>query len=60
MASKELYTLLEELFAENEKSYVTYENVMDLFVKPPTPANVHFKKLMSLFRKIQSYTNLFC
>lgn len=49
MASKELYTLLEELFAENEKSYVTYENVMDLFVKPPTPANV--KKLMSLLEK---------
>ncbi len=49
MASKELYTLLEELFAENEKSYVTYENVMDLFIKPPTPANV--KKLMSLLEK---------
>ncbi|WP_333805219.1 RNA polymerase sigma factor RpoD [Sulfurospirillum sp.] len=49
MASKELYTLLEELFAENEKAYVTYENVMDLFVKPPTPANV--KKLMSLLEK---------
>ena len=49
MASKELYTALEELFAENEKAYVTYENVMDLFVKPPTPANV--KKLMSLLEK---------
>ncbi|MBP1680963.1 MAG: polymerase sigma factor RpoD [Proteobacteria bacterium] len=49
MASKELYTALEELFAENEKSYVTYENVMDLFIKPPTPANV--KKLMSLLEK---------
>ncbi|WP_263833209.1 RNA polymerase sigma factor RpoD [Sulfurospirillum oryzae] len=49
MASKELYTALEELFAENEKSYVTYENVMDLFVKPPTPANV--KKLMTLLEK---------
>ena len=49
MASKEMYTALEELFAENEKSYVTYENVMDLFVKPPTPANV--KKLMSLLEK---------
>ena len=49
MASKELYTELEELFAENEKSYVTYENVMDLFVKPPTPANV--KKLMGLIEK---------
>ena len=49
MASKEIYTALEELFAENEKSYVTYENVMDLFVKPPTPANV--KKLMILLDK---------
>lgn len=49
MASKELYTALEELFAENEKAYVTYENVMNLFVKPPTPANV--KKLMSLLEK---------
>jgi len=49
MASKELYTALEELFAENEKAYVTYENVMDLFVKPPTPANV--KKLMTLLEK---------
>ena len=49
MASKELYTALEELFAENEKAYVTYENVMDLFIKPPTPANV--KKLMSLLEK---------
>jgi len=49
MTSKELYTALEELFAENEKAYVTYENVMDLFVKPPTPANV--KKLMSLLEK---------
>ena len=52
MASKEMYTTLEELFAENEKSYVTYENVMDLFVKPPTPANV--KKLMSLLEKYWS------
>lgn len=49
MASKELYTELEELFVENEKSYVTYENVMELFVKPPTPANV--KKLMGLLEK---------
>ena len=49
MASKELYTALEELFAENEKAYVTYENVMNLFVKPPTPANV--KKLMNLLDK---------
>ena len=49
MASKELYTELEELFAENEKSYVTYENVMCLFVKPPTPANV--KKLIGLLDK---------
>ena len=44
-----MYTVLEELFAENEKSYVTYENVMELFTKPPTPANV--KKLMSLLDK---------
>ncbi len=49
MASKELYTELEELFAENEKSHVTYENVMNLFVKAPTPANV--KKLMTLLDK---------
>lgn len=49
MASKELYTELEELFVENEKSYVTYENVMELFTKPPTPANV--KKMMGLIEK---------
>ncbi len=49
MAPKELYTLLEELFAEHEKSYVTYENVMELFAKPPTSANV--KKLMTLLEK---------
>ena len=49
MASKELYTELEELFTENEKSYVTYENVMELFTKPPTPANV--KKMMGLIEK---------
>ena len=49
MASKELYTELEELFAENEKSHVTYENVMNLFVKAPTPANV--KKLIALLDK---------
>jgi len=49
MASKELYTALEELFAENEKSHVTYEKVMELFVKPPTSANV--KKLMALLEK---------
>ena len=51
MASKEIHTALEELFAENEKSYVTYENVMELFSKPPTPANV--KKLMVLLEKYQ-------
>jgi len=49
MASKELYTELEELFVENEKAYVTYENVMELFTKPPTSANV--KKLMGLIEK---------
>lgn len=49
MASKELYTALEELFAENEKSHVTYEKVMELFAKPPTSANV--KKLMALLEK---------
>lgn len=49
MASKELYTELEELFAENEKSHVTYENVMELFTKAPTPANV--KKLLGLIEK---------
>ncbi|MBN1838609.1 MAG: RNA polymerase sigma factor RpoD [Campylobacterales bacterium] len=49
MASKELYTELEELFVENEKAYVTYENVMELFTKPPTSANV--KKMMNLIDK---------
>ena len=46
-----MYTVLEELFAEHKKSYVTYENVMELFTKPPTPANV--KKLMVLLEKYE-------
>ncbi len=49
MSTKELYTNLEELFKENEKSNVTYEKVMALFVKQPTASNV--KKMTTLINK---------
>ena len=40
MSTKDLYTNLEELFKENEKGSVTYEQVMALFIKQPTASNV--------------------
>ncbi|MBE0492215.1 MAG: RNA polymerase sigma factor RpoD [Sulfurospirillum sp.] len=49
MATKELYTQLEELFQENEKGFVTYERVMNLFDKQPSTSNI--KKLMQLKEK---------
>ena len=51
MSTKELYAKLEELFKENEKSYVTYEQVMALFPKQPTASNI--KKMMQLMDKYQ-------
>jgi RNA polymerase primary sigma factor len=52
MSSKELYVELEELFAENEKGHVTYEQVMHLFTKQPSVANI--KKLMQLLEKYKT------
>ena len=49
MTTKELYASLEELFKKNEKSNVTYEQVMDLFAKQPTASNV--KKMITLIDK---------
>ena len=49
MSTKELYAKLEELFKENEKSHVTYENVMDIFPKQPTASNA--KKVIALLNK---------
>ena len=49
MSTKELYAKLEELFKENEKSHVTYENVMQLFPKQPTASNA--KKVIALLNK---------
>lgn len=49
MSTKELYAKLEELFKENEKKHVTYENVMALFPKKPTASNA--KKIIALLNK---------
>jgi len=49
MSTKELYEKLEELFKENEKKHVTYENVMALFPKKPTASNA--KKVIALLKK---------
>lgn len=49
MSTKELYSELEELFFANEKSHVTYEELMNLFLKQPTTSNI--KKMMSLLDK---------
>jgi len=49
MSTKELYENLEELFKENEKNHVTYENVMALFQKKPTASNA--KKIIALLNK---------
>ncbi len=49
MSTKELYEKLEELFKENEKNHVTYENVMNLFPKKPTASNA--KKVIALLKK---------
>ena len=49
MSTKELYEKLEELFKENEKHHVTYENVMALFPKKPTASNA--KKIIALLNK---------
>lgn len=49
MSSKDLYTNLEKLFKENEKSYVTYKTVMEFFNKLPTVSNI--KKVIALLKK---------
>ena len=49
MTTKELYARLEELFKENEKGNVTYEQVMALFIKQPTASNI--KKMITLINK---------
>ncbi len=49
MSTKVLYANLEELFKKHEKSNVTYEKVMSLFIKQPTASNV--KKMITLIKK---------
>ncbi len=44
-----IMTQIEELFSQNEKGFVTYENLMSFFQKKPTLANV--KKINSLLKK---------
>lgn len=47
--SKELFSQIEQLFNENQKSYITYEGLIKLFDKTPTAANA--KKIESLAKE---------
>ncbi len=47
--AKELNSQLETLICENSNSYVTYEQIMELFPKQPTATNS--KKIFSLLKK---------
>ncbi|MDX1809919.1 MAG: RNA polymerase sigma factor RpoD [Sulfurospirillaceae bacterium] len=49
MSTKEIYDSIEELFKENEKGYVVYEQVMNIFPKQPTSSSA--KKILSLVKK---------
>lgn len=49
MSAKELNKAIEDLIGENENSYITYEELMELFPKQPTSANS--KKILSLLQK---------
>ncbi len=49
MTAKELNKSLEVLISTNESSYVTYEDLMDMFPKQPSSANS--KKILSLLTK---------
>lgn len=56
MSTKEIFDNLEELFKKNEKDYVSYEDLMELFTKQPTSLNV--KKISVLLKKYKiSLTN---
>jgi RNA polymerase primary sigma factor len=46
---KDVFTTLEELLKKNEKSYVTYDELIDFFPKQPTAAIV--KKIDALLKK---------
>ena len=52
MSAKDLYTNLEGLFKENEKSHVTYKAVMEFFEKQPTVSNI--KKIITLMEKYKT------
>ncbi len=49
MAAKDLNKKLEEFFKEHQKSYVTYENLVELFDRQPTLAQA--KKILQLKNK---------
>ncbi len=49
MSTKEIYNRIEEIFKENEKGHVVYEQVMNIFPKQPTASSA--KKILSLVKK---------
>lgn len=49
MSTKEIYDNIEELFKENEKGHVVYEQVMNNFPKQPTSSSA--KKILYLVKK---------
>ncbi|WP_331773939.1 RNA polymerase sigma factor RpoD [Sulfurospirillum sp. 1612] len=51
MSTKEIYDRIEEIFKENEKGYVVYEQVMNVFPKQPTASSA--KKILALVKKYQ-------
>jgi len=49
MTAKELNKSLETLISTNENSYITYEDLMDMF--PKQPSNANSKKILTLLTK---------
>ena len=52
-AAKEVYKHIEELFRENAKSYVTFEQLVRLFDKAPTAAMIKKIETLAELHKIQ-------
>ncbi|WP_169776625.1 RNA polymerase sigma factor RpoD [Campylobacter mucosalis] len=51
--SKEIFTQIEELFAENSKGFVTYEKLIKLFDKAPTATAVKKIETLAKTHKVQ-------
>ncbi|WP_169752415.1 RNA polymerase sigma factor RpoD [Campylobacter mucosalis] len=51
--SKEIFTQIEELFAENSKGFVTYEKLIKLFDKAPTATVVKKIETLAKTHKVQ-------